>query len=172
VPAVSTAAATRTGALAFTDLVGFTELTALHGDDVALALVERQEELARSLLPTNARIVKQLGDGLLLFFDDARSAFRACCSLHDSAAKESVEGLPLWVRTGLHWGTPRVRGDDLIGHDVNVASRIADLAGEGEILCTEAFVVAAGAAARGAVEAVGPLFLKGVSQPVNAFRVC
>jgi adenylate cyclase len=167
-----TAAGTRTGALAFTDIVGFTQLTAIHGDDVALALVERQEALTQSSLPANGRIVKQLGDGLLLFFDDATAAFAACCALHTRAARESVEGLPLWIRTGLHWGTPRVRGDDFIGHDVNVAARISDLAGEGEILCSEAFVDACGDHARNRVQSIGPLFLRGVADPVNAYRVC
>ncbi len=167
-----TAAATRTGALAFTDIVGFTQLTAMHGDDVALALVERQEQLTQSSLPDGGRIVKQLGDGLLLFFDDAIAAFTSCCALHERAVKESVDGLQLWIRTGLHWGTPRVRGDDFIGHDVNVAARISDLAGEGEILCTEAFVDACGDGARARVESIGPLFLRGVSDPVHAYRVC
>jgi class 3 adenylate cyclase len=60
--------ATSTGAIVFSDLVGFTEFTARAGDERALALVERQEELVRELLPPDARIVKQLGDGLLMFF--------------------------------------------------------------------------------------------------------
>jgi class 3 adenylate cyclase len=52
------------GAIVFTDIVGFTELTDLQGDDVALAVVERQVELVRQVLPPRARIVKELGDGL------------------------------------------------------------------------------------------------------------
>ncbi len=59
------------GAIVFTDIVGFTELTNEHGDDVALALLERQEVLVHDLLPECARVVKELGDGLLLWFDDA-----------------------------------------------------------------------------------------------------
>jgi adenylate cyclase len=166
-----TGAATRTGAIAFSDLVGFTGLTAAHGDNLAIALIERQEQLTTSVLPPDARVVKQLGDGLLLWFPDAGDALRTCCHLHELAAKEEVDGLPLWIRTGLHYGSPRVRGDDLIGHDVNVASRIADLAGEGEVLCTEAFVHAAGTVDGCIIEPVGPVFLKGVADPVVAYRV-
>ena len=59
------------GAIVFTDIVGFTELTNEHGDDVALALLERQEVLVHELLPECGRVVKELGDGLLLWFDDA-----------------------------------------------------------------------------------------------------
>ncbi len=171
-PKVSDVTSTCTGAIAFTDLVGFTELTALHGDLLALELVERQEQLARALLGANGRIVKQLGDGLLLFFDEPGAAFAACCALHARAADESVDGLPLWIRTGMHWGSPRVRGADLIGHDVNVASRISDLAGQGEILLTAAFVAAAGNHTDGQIESIGPVFLRGVADPVEAYRVC
>ena len=38
----------------------------------------------------------------------------------------------------MHWGCPRARGDDVIGRDVNLASRIMDLAAPGEVLCSEA----------------------------------
>ena len=45
-----------------------------------------------------------------------------------------VTELPLWVRIGLHWGQQTVRRPDLVGHDVNVAARIVDVAGPGEVL--------------------------------------
>ncbi|HUI48231.1 MAG TPA: adenylate/guanylate cyclase domain-containing protein, partial [Acidimicrobiia bacterium] len=56
------------GAIVFTDIVGFTALTDAHGDDLALALLERQEQMVRAALPEAARVVKELGDGLLLWF--------------------------------------------------------------------------------------------------------
>ena len=56
------------GAVAFTDIVGFTEFCAVRGDDEALALLSLQERLVRNALPPGARIVKELGDGLLLWF--------------------------------------------------------------------------------------------------------
>ena len=55
-----------TGAVVFTDLVGFTEFTATAGDDEALRLLAVQEQIVGELLPTDARIVKELGDGLML----------------------------------------------------------------------------------------------------------
>ena len=126
----------------FCDIVGFTELTADHGDEVALALVEQHESLTRALLPDGARIVKQLGDGLLLFFGEAAGAVDALVRLHADTRSAAVGDVPLWIRTGLHWGSPRVRGDDLIGHDVNLASRVVALAAPGELLVTDAYVAA------------------------------
>ena len=54
------------GAVVFTDLVGFTEYTAIQGDDAAVALLPTQEEIVQRKLPDGARIVKELGDGLML----------------------------------------------------------------------------------------------------------
>jgi adenylate cyclase len=161
--------ATLSGAIAFCDIVGFTELTADHGDELALALVEHHESMTRALLPDGARIVKQLGDGLLLFFADAPGAVDALVRLHDDTRSVSVGDVPLWIRTGLHWGSPRVRGDDLIGHDVNLASRVVALAAPGELLVTDAYVNACPDAREQLVE-LGPVFVKGVSDPVSVWR--
>ena len=70
-----------TGAIVFTDIVGFTQLTDEHGDDLALALLERQEKMVRAALPERARVVKELGDGLLLWFDDPCEAIDTCLRL-------------------------------------------------------------------------------------------
>jgi adenylate cyclase len=158
------------GAIVFTDLVGFTELTDTHGDDVALALLERQESLVRSLLPGCARIVKELGDGLLLWFDDPRSALHTCLALQQRFEDEAAEPLPMWVRMGLHWGCPRRRGDDIVGRDVNLAARIVDLAAPGEVLCSEATAEAVGVLEGIEYEPLGPVFVRGFADPVPLVR--
>ena len=112
------------GAVAFTDIVGFTEFCALRGDDEAVALLSLQERIVRDALPPGARIVKELGDGLLLWFPTATASLTTCLDLQDSFERESQDPLlPLWVRIGLHWGRPAARGDDLVGHDINVTAR-------------------------------------------------
>lgn len=163
-----------TGAIVFTDIVGFTELTDLHGDDAALALVERQTALARAALPSSGRIVKELGDGLLLWFDDPVAALCTALDLQDHLAGSARDDdLPLWVRIGIHWGTPRRRGDDVIGRDVNLASRVMDLAGPGEVLCTGALVDAVGgprAVLGVTIDFVGATYVKGLADPVPVHR--
>ena len=105
------APATVEGAVVFTDIVGFTEFTAVCGDEEAVALLGRQERLVRSALPEGARIVKDLGDGLLLWFPAAKAAVETCLDLQERFEAEPDEGLaPLWVRMGLHWGRPARRG--------------------------------------------------------------
>ena len=166
---------TGAGAIAFTDIVGFTELTELHGDDAALALVDRQTSLTREVLPPASRIVKEIGDGLLLWFDDPVDALCTALTVQEHLAESALgDELPLWVRIGVHWGAPKRRGDDLIGHDVNLASRVTGLAGPGDVLRTGAVVDALGGAAAVAgvrIEFVGATYVKGLAAPVPVHAV-
>jgi class 3 adenylate cyclase len=164
-----------TGAVAFTDICGFTEFTAVRGDRDALLLLATQERLVQNCLPPGARIVKDLGDGLLLWFPDASAAVTTALALQDDFEAESTASeLPLWVRIGLHWGTQTKRGDDLIGHDVNVASRVVDVAGPTEVVVTErllAEITESDALEHVDVEELGPFVMKGLPDPVRLFRV-
>lgn len=157
------------GAIVFTDIVGFTELTELHGDDVALALIDRQDRIVRAALPVTARVVKELGDGMLLWFERADEAIVVSVELQ-SSFDQPDEAIPLWVRTGVHWGTPRWRGDDIIGRDVNLASRVAALAGPGEVLCTDAVVHQAGPLPEISFTSLGAVYVRGISEPVPVLR--
>jgi adenylate cyclase len=161
---------TLTGTIVFTDIVGFTQLTDEHGDDLALTLLERQEQLVRRSLPENARVVKELGDGLLLWFEDPATAIVTALALQYSFEEESDGDLPMWVRIGMHWGCPRARGDDIVGRDVNLASRIADLAAPGEVLASHVTAVQAGEIPGVGYEPLGPVYVKGIAEPVPLVR--
>jgi class 3 adenylate cyclase len=168
-----TAPAGTEGAIAFTDLVGFTEFTATRGDQDALAVLGAQERIVLAALPAGARVVKELGDGLLLFLPDSNSAVTVCLEIlagFDRAA--AGDEMPLWVRVGLHWGRPSRRGDDLVGHDVNVAARIVDVAAPGELLCSGAMLQTS-APHDGSVEFIelGPVVMKGIPDPIDLYRV-
>jgi class 3 adenylate cyclase len=164
-----------TGAVAFTDICGFTEFTAVRGDRDALLLLATQERLVRSCLPEGARVVKDLGDGLLLWFPDAASAVSTTLRLQDAfEAEAAATELPLWVRIGLHWGTQTKRGDDLIGHDVNIASRVVDVAGPTEVVITDQLLTQAtqSDSLDGVdIEELGPVVMKGLPEPVRLFRI-
>src|SRR5262249_17894880 len=137
--------------------------------------------LVRAALPANARVVKELGDGLLLWFDDPREAIGTCLRLQcdfdtmnevpDAGAAPAQSDVPLWVRIGVHWGCPRQRGDDIVGRDVNLAAGMVDLAGPGEVLCSEETVGAINDRAGFAFEPLGPVFVRGISEPVEIVRV-
>lgn len=160
------------GTIMFTDIVGFTEFNALRGDNEALELLALQERIVREELAEDARIVKELGDGLMLWFGDACDAVETGLRLQERFEEESWSAdAPLWVRIGLHYGQQTRRGDDLVGHDVNVASRIVNLADSGEVLASEATVQSADGRLKDVQWAqLGPVVMKGIPTPVNLFR--
>ena len=159
------------GTVVFTDIVGFTEFTALRGDDEANALLSKQERLVRSVLPPKARIVKELGDGLLLWFEDACEALTTTLRLQQLYEETADSEMPLWVRAGVHSGRQTYRGDDLIGHDVNVASRVADVAGPAEVLISDATLQEIGDKLPDVeFDELGPVVMKGLPEPMRLYR--
>jgi adenylate cyclase len=160
------------GTVVFTDLVGFTEYNALRGDEEALALLAKQEQLVREALPEDARIVKELGDGLLIWFQDACDALRTALTLQQRFEAESNgDGLPLWVRCGMHSGQQTKRGDDLVGHDVNVAARVVDVAAPSEVLLSESTMALVNdQVPEVTFEEIGPVVMKGIPEPVRLYR--
>src|SRR5437867_3945101 len=116
----------------FTDIAGFTAYAATRGDRAAARLLHRHD---RAVLPAirrhSGRILKRLGDGLMAVFASPAAALRAALEMQQAA-----RGVRL--RIGIHAGAARSRAGDLIGHEVNVAARIAERALGGEILVSDA----------------------------------
>jgi adenylate cyclase len=158
------------GAVVFSDLVGFTEFTARAGDDEALRALGVQDRIVDEVLPEGARVVKELGDGLMLWFPDPCLAIVTMLAVLDGFAAAGASGeMPLWVRIGAHWGAPARRGDDLVGHDANVAARIVDVAAPGELLVSEP-LRASGDHVAVRFDEIGPVMMKGLLDPLRLFR--
>ena len=156
----------RPPALAFIDLSGYTGLTEEHGDEVAAEAAARLQELAESATRRGGgRVVKLLGDGVMLRFDDAATAIRVTLDTIDAIA---AAGLPAG-HAGVAAGRVVVRDGDVFGRVVNLAARIAAQAGPGEILVEEGAVVAL---PRGTatLEPIGRVSLKGFADPVAVWR--
>src|SRR3989304_5214314 len=81
---------TVSGAIVFTDIAGFTEFTAARGDEAALALLALQERLVREEMDDRGRIVKELGDGLMLWFDDPCRAVPVALALPEGFDREAA----------------------------------------------------------------------------------
>src|SRR4051812_30278631 len=119
-------------AVAFTDIEGFTAFTAREGDEAASQLLaEHYRQVGPVVRSRGGHIHKRLGDGLLLTFPSPEAAVLACLELVD------VEPEPLRLRAGVHVGEVVVAGDEIVGHVVNVAARVAESAKGGEVLVTD-----------------------------------
>lgn len=125
--------------LLFTDLVGFSAWTARAGDDDALELLRIvASRLERSVTNHRGRVVKRLGDGLMAVFPSPQLAFDAVVEARERLAEVEIAGYRPELRAGLHTGEPRAIGGDYVGVDVNVAARLAESAGAGETLVSDA----------------------------------
>jgi adenylate cyclase len=160
------------GTIVFTDIVGFTEFTATRGDDEALQLLAMQDGLVRAVLPDGARIVKELGDGLLLWFPEPVPALHSAFELDRGFEEGSAaSGTPLWIRIGMHHGRALERGADLVGHDVNVAARIVDVAAPGEVLVSDAVRAEVDPGpAHLCFNELGPVVMKGIPTAIRLWR--
>jgi adenylate cyclase len=126
-------------AILFTDLVGFSDWALDAGDDAALELLRMVGRTVDPLIKDrDGRIVKRLGDGVMAVFDDAGQAVDAALEASRAVGDIEVDGYRAELRGGIHFGMPRKLGSDYFGVDVNVAARVADAAGPGEVLISEA----------------------------------
>jgi class 3 adenylate cyclase len=163
---VSRSARPAPSAVVFADLSGYTRLTEAHGDEaaagVAATLQRRAEAAARG---HQGRLVKLLGDGAMLHFRDARQAVQAGLAL----IRDLRSDLELESRAGVAAGPVIERDRDLFGRTVNLAARIAERAGPGEVVVSEAVVQAAGDGTF-SFDELGEVTLKGFSETVPLFR--
>ena len=162
------------GAVLFTDLVGFTEFTGAVGDNEALRVLDHQRALLDEKLDGHgdARLVKEIGDGLMIFIGSATEGMSIATHLLETLVGAHSAGVfPLAVRMGMHHGESIARGDDVVGQTVNVAARISALAGPGELLVSDDLLAACGAApAHRELRPIGPVRVKGVREPIWLHR--
>ena len=154
-------------AIAFVDLSGFTRLSELAGDREAARVAMAFTILAGRIAErTGGRLVKQLGDGVLLRFPSGRSAVEATLELLDAL---EPEGLPRG-HAGVHAGPVIVREGDVFGRTVNLAARIADRAQSGQ-LWTSMELAASLSIAGVRYKPVGAASLHGITEPVHLAHV-
>jgi class 3 adenylate cyclase len=150
-------------AIAFVDLSGFTTLTVQQGDEVAADAAGRLQTLAdRAVRDAGGRVVKLLGDGVLLRFGGAADAIRSVLRL---VADVEAAGLPP-AHAGIAAGLVVVRDGDVYGGTVNLAARIADQAGPGQVVVEEGAVIAL-PAGTAIFEPLGRVRLKGIPEDVG-----
>jgi adenylate cyclase len=151
---------------AFVDVSGFTALTELEGDEHAVDVLTAFRALLRDICGRRGvRIAKWLGDGVMLVCVDTTPLLAAIIELHYVVCAVSGPVQTVSIRSGVTSGDViLMEGDDYIGHCVNVAARLCDLAQGGEALAAPS--VLSEMPRWGAVLARQDITLRGVERPV------
>ena len=154
----------------FTDIVGSTALAELLGDGPWEQLLRWHDDTLRRILSGGGgEVVNSTGDGFFAAFDDPSAAFAAATEIQRTLADHRrTSGAAIAVRIGLHTADASRRGADYSGVGVNLAARVAAVAGAGEIVATAASLAAAG---RPSDEALRPVEIRGISTPVSIATV-
>ena len=149
----------------FCDLEGFTSFTSTQGDLEASAMLRDHYDTVDSIARgRGGSVIKTIGDGHMLAFGEARAAVLAGVELAD------VHGGPLRVRVGGHEGEVIKTTDDILGHVVNVAARVADTARGGEALVTSSLRTAAGPIQGIEFDEPNTVRLRGLEDEVELWR--
>jgi adenylate cyclase len=153
-------------AVAFADLVGFTALGETVPVEELGGLAGRLARLAGDVVEPPVRIVKQIGDAVMLVSAEPAPLVDSSLGLVEATADE--EGFPA-LRAGVAFGPAVNRWGDWYGSTVNVASRLTARARPASVLVTEQVRDAVGDEAY-SWSAAGDKKLKGLSAPVTAYR--
>ena len=130
---------TRPTTVLFADVSGSTKLYDSVGDTAAFeAIGACIDQLRRAAEADGGRVVKTMGDEVMVLFPSPDAAARAATRMH--AAVESLPAVgsnKLALRIGFHTGPVVQQNNDVFGDTVNVASRLADQAVRGQILTSQ-----------------------------------
>jgi adenylate cyclase len=150
--------------IAFADLAGYTRLTEERGDEEAVEAVERFVESVEQSLPIDARVIKTLGDEVMIVGADPVALTEWAVDFQTLSPPEDPP-----PRMGVHVGSALYRDGDYYGREVNQAARVVARAGGGEVLVTRAVVDVASSINGLAFEPIGEVGLKGFSEPTELF---
>ena len=154
-------------AIVFTDIVGFTKLTA-EDQSKASALLKQQRELFRPIVDSYKGMwVKEMGDGLILTFDTVTDAVNCCIKLQETS--KQIDDLDL--RIGIHQGEILIEENDILGDDVNVAARIEPFSAPGGIAISNKVHDAIVRESEYTTKYLGKPKLKGVGQRVEVYCI-
>ena len=126
------------------------------------------------LPPCRGRVVKSLGDGLLLEFDDVLGAVSTAFTMHHACHRDNAgrsEREHLLLRIGVEAREVFIVAQDVLGHGVNLTARLSALAGPGETVVSAAVRERLTSSLDADIEDLGDRYVKHIDEAVRAYRV-
>ena len=165
----------RLAAILAADVVGYSRLMEQDEAGTLAALKDRRKSVLAPLMAEHhGRVVKVMGDGVLVEFASAVNAVACAVELQKRMAAAN-EGLPeerrIALRVGINLGDVIVEGGDLYGDGVNLAARLQMAADGGGICVSSKVRDEVGRKLGVTFEDLGEQTLKNVAAPVRVYRV-
>jgi adenylate cyclase len=153
-------------AIAFADLAGYTRFVEEEGEEEALSYVERFIDAVGDTLPEGARVVKTIGDEVMVVGQDVSALVDWAVGFE--RLYEDERPAP---RIGVNAGPVLYRDGDYFGREVNLAARVVARARGGEVLVTGQVVDEMGDVPHLHIDNIGQVKLKGFDEPRSLCRV-
>ena len=146
-------------AIAFADLAGYTRFTEEVGEEEAVSLVERFIDAVVNTLPDDARVVKTIGDEVMLVGQDVQALTDWAVGFQRLYRERPTP------RIGVHYGVVLYRDGDYFGREVNLTARVVARARGGEVIVTDSVIEAIKTSDWLQFEDIGTVKLKGFDEP-------
>jgi adenylate cyclase len=164
----------RLAAILAADIAGYSRLMGRDEAGTARQLRDHLAAVHTVIERHDGRIVKTMGDGLLIEFPSAVAAVEGAITLQRRMERRNARqpaDRRMLFRIGVNLGDVLVQGDDILGDGVNVAARLESLAASGGICLSQAVYEQV----KGKVDAqfrdLGSHRLKNIAEPVRAYAV-
>jgi TolB-like protein/class 3 adenylate cyclase len=164
----------RLAAILDADVVGYSRLMGEDEAGTAKIVRERREAASPIVRSFGGRLVKTMGDGVLLEFPSVVAAVECAIAIQKMMAERNAalrDAKHILYRVGVNLGDVLIEGDDIVGDGVNVAARL-------ETICEPGGVCVSGSAyehvqGRVAVDFadLGEQRLKNIAKPVRAYAL-
>jgi TolB-like protein len=133
------------------------------------------DHVKKHIAPSHGgRFVKGLGDGMLLDFADVRSGVSAALAIQQErhrANSARAGDNQIWLGTGMEVSDVNVGAEEVPGHGVNLAARLMRLAGPGETVVSQHVRDGLTANLDADIEDLGDCHVRGIPDPVRAYRI-
>ena len=159
----------------FTDIASSTEFYETFGDLTGRAMIQRHNDLLVPIIEEHGgKVLRALGDGLMITFESPPGAARAASAIQATLAEENRDKKPseqIWIKIAIHYGSGIVEKGDVYGDMINTVARICGAAGKGDILVSQAYVDLVRGESDISYDYVGVKNFRGKSIPVDVYRI-
>jgi adenylate cyclase len=165
----------RLAAILAADVVGYSRMMQADEAGTLAVLKSRRTEILQPLVSKHyGRIIKVMGDGVLVEFASAVEAVSCAVALQEAMAvanEDAEESRRIVLRIGVNLGDVIVEGSDLYGDGVNIAARLEASAGPGDVCVSQTVFDHVRGKVRLAFDDLGERHLKNIPEPVRLYKI-